>query len=115
MPASVLICGAGPVGMVLALELVRFGVFIRIIDKNSARTDKSKALAVWSRTLELLERSGTASALIEAGRRTRAVRIMSSSDTIARISFDELASPFPFVLMVPQSETKRVLEEKLAA
>jgi hypothetical protein len=43
MSASILTCGAGPVGMVLALKLARYGVAVRIIDKSAARTDKSKA------------------------------------------------------------------------
>jgi 2-polyprenyl-6-methoxyphenol hydroxylase-like FAD-dependent oxidoreductase len=115
MSTSVLIIGAGPVGLTMALELARFQVPVRIIDKSAARTDKSKALAVWSRTLELLDRSGVASSLIEAGLKMRAVDIMSGKNTIARVPFDKLASKFPFVLMVPQSETERVLEEKLAS
>ncbi len=115
MPSSVLIAGAGPVGLTMAVELARFQVPVRIIDRSAARTDKSKALAVWSRTLELLDRSGCSQLLIDAGRKTRAVDIMSGKKTIARIAFDDLASRFPFVLMVPQSETERVLEEKLQA
>ncbi|WP_160003880.1 FAD-dependent monooxygenase [Rhizobium sp. 18055] len=115
MPTSVLIAGAGPVGLTMAVELARFQVPVRIIDKTAARTDKSKALAVWSRTLELLDRSGCAQTLIAAGRKTRAVDIMDGKKTIARVAFDELDSPFRFVLMVPQSETERVLEEQLAS
>ncbi|KQV83842.1 FAD-dependent monooxygenase [Rhizobium sp. Root1220] len=115
MPTSVLISGAGPVGLTMAVELARYQVPIRIIDKATARTDKSKALAVWSRTLELLDGSGCARDLIQAGLKTRAVVIMSGTKTIARVALDELDSPFPFVLMAPQSETERVLEERLAS
>ena len=57
MTLPVLIVGAGPVGMTLASELTRYGVAVRIVDKAAARTDKSKALVLWSRTLELLNRS----------------------------------------------------------
>ena len=56
--ARVLIAGAGPVGLTMAAELARFGVAVRIVDKSAQRTDKSKALVVWSRTLELLDRGG---------------------------------------------------------
>lgn len=113
MSTSVLIAGAGPVGLTMAIELARFQVPVRIVDKSGARTDKSKALAVWSRTLELLDRSGCSQRLIDAGRKTRAMNILSGRKTIARVAFNELDSRFPFVLMVPQSETERVLEEKL--
>src|SRR4029079_5490851 len=53
---TVLIAGAGPVGLTLANELVRHGVAVRIVDKAAARTDKSKALVLWSRSLELIAR-----------------------------------------------------------
>jgi 2-polyprenyl-6-methoxyphenol hydroxylase-like FAD-dependent oxidoreductase len=56
IPQSVIIIGAGPVGLTLAIELTRFGVPIRIVEKAAQRTDKSKALVLWSRTLELLDR-----------------------------------------------------------
>jgi len=54
----VLIVGAGPVGLTLAAELTRYGVPVRIVDRAAARTDRSKALVLWSRSLELLERMG---------------------------------------------------------
>ncbi|OYY81150.1 MAG: hypothetical protein B7Y61_14340, partial [Rhizobiales bacterium 35-66-30] len=47
----VLIAGAGPVGLTLAGELARYGVGVRIVDTSAARTDKSKALVLWSRSL----------------------------------------------------------------
>ncbi len=51
----ILIVGAGPVGLTLALALKRQGVTVRIIDKNDGPTDKSKALVIWPRTLDLLD------------------------------------------------------------
>jgi choline dehydrogenase-like flavoprotein len=56
MNANVFIVGAGPVGMTAASELARYGIPVRIVDKAPQRTDKSKALVIWSRTLELLDR-----------------------------------------------------------
>ena len=50
---EVLICGEGPVGLSIALELARHGVWPRIIDSNKGPTDLSKALVVWRRTLEV--------------------------------------------------------------
>jgi cation diffusion facilitator CzcD-associated flavoprotein CzcO len=51
--AQVLVVGAGPVGLTLANELVRHRVSVRIIDKAARRSDKSKALVLWSRSLGL--------------------------------------------------------------
>ena len=53
MTTQVLIVGAGPVGLTMAAELARYGVSVRIVDKAAQRTDKSKALVVWSRTLNV--------------------------------------------------------------
>ena len=68
VPQKVLIIGAGPVGLTMAIELTRFGIPVQIVEKAAQRTDKSKALVVWSRTLELLDRQpGGSAAFIEAG------------------------------------------------
>ena len=80
MNPNVLIVGAGPVGLTMAIELARYGVSLRIIDKAPTRTDKSKAVAVWSRSLELLERAGLASALVEAGVRVKAANITNGAE-----------------------------------
>jgi len=56
---SVLIAGAGPVGLTLANELTRYGIGVRIVDPAAERTDKSKALVLWSRTLELFDQGVT--------------------------------------------------------
>jgi 2-polyprenyl-6-methoxyphenol hydroxylase-like FAD-dependent oxidoreductase len=52
----------GPVVLVMAIELARYGVAVRIIDKAPQRTDKSKAPVIWSRSLELLARAGCSNA-----------------------------------------------------
>lgn len=110
---DVLIVGAGPVGLTMAIELVRYGVRVRIIDKTAQRTDKSKALVLWSRSLELLERSGCSAALVEAGFRVDGVRISAGKQSIAHITLDGIDSAYPYALMLPQSETERILEEFL--
>jgi 2-polyprenyl-6-methoxyphenol hydroxylase-like FAD-dependent oxidoreductase len=82
MSVPILIVGAGPVGMTMACELARYGVPVRIIEKAAHRTDKSKALVVWSRTLELLDRGGGSApfvGLLMQGSRPR--RLTSSPPT----------------------------------
>ena len=78
MTQPVLVDGAGPVGLTLTSELARYGVPVRVIDKAAARTDKSKALVLWSRTLELLDRGGADGAVpfVAAGFRMEAVNIV---------------------------------------
>lgn len=112
---KVLIAGAGPVGLTLANELVRHGVPVRIVDKSAARTDKSKALVLWSRTLELLDDAGYAKDFLSSGIPAHGAQISTGREIVARVSFDLVDSRFSYALMIAQSETERVLEERLAA
>ena len=113
MKPQVLIVGAGPVGLTMAAELARYGVPLRIVDKAAARTNKSKALVLWSRTLELLDRSGCSDAFIAAGRKATGVNIISGSKPLGHVSLATAKSPYCFALMLPQSETERLLEQHL--
>jgi 2-polyprenyl-6-methoxyphenol hydroxylase-like FAD-dependent oxidoreductase len=112
---SVLIVGAGPVGLTMAAELARYQIPLRVIDKSSARTDKSKAVTLWSRSLELLDRAGNAENFISAGLRLHASNFVADGKHLARVDFDGVRSPYAFALSIPQSETERILEERLFA
>jgi 2-polyprenyl-6-methoxyphenol hydroxylase-like FAD-dependent oxidoreductase len=112
---KVLIAGAGPVGLTLANELVRHGISVRIVDKAAARTDKSKALVLWSRTLELLDDAGYATDFLSSGIPAHGAQISTGREIVARVSFDLVDSRFAYALMIAQSETERVLEERLAS
>jgi 2-polyprenyl-6-methoxyphenol hydroxylase-like FAD-dependent oxidoreductase len=116
MQPQVLIVGAGPVGMTVASELARYGVSVRIVDKAAQRTDKSKALVLWSRTLELLDRGPRASApFVEAGFKALAVNFVANDGKLmGHVAMDSVKSPYPYGLMLPQSETERLLEERLS-
>jgi 2-polyprenyl-6-methoxyphenol hydroxylase-like FAD-dependent oxidoreductase len=115
MNASTLIVGAGPVGLTLACELTRYRVPVRIVDKAARRTDKSKAIVLWSRTLELLDRGDQGSApFVEAGFKVDAVNIIApGGHVVGHVKMDSVASPYPYALMLPQSDTERLLEERL--
>jgi len=112
--SDVLIVGAGPVGMTMALELARYGVKVRLVDEAPHRTELSKALIVWSRTLELMERAGIASTMVGAGYKVEAAHLSAGSQTIGRLTFDGVQSAYRFALMLPQSDTERILEHSLA-
>jgi 2-polyprenyl-6-methoxyphenol hydroxylase-like FAD-dependent oxidoreductase len=62
---QVLIAGAGPTGLVLALWLTRLGVRVRIVDKTSEPGTTSRALAVQARTLEFYGQLGFADKVVE--------------------------------------------------
>ena len=110
-----LVVGAGPVGLTMAAELARYGVSVRIVDKAPQPTDKSKALAVWSRTLEMLDRAGCVGSFLASGLQTQTATITAEEKVIARISVSGVDSPYPFALMIPQAETERLLTEHLSS
>jgi 2-polyprenyl-6-methoxyphenol hydroxylase-like FAD-dependent oxidoreductase len=110
MKTGVLVAGAGPVGLAMAAELARYGVSIRIVEKAAQRTDKSKAIVIWSRTLEMIDRMGCTAAFLAEGFKVSAANIVASDKQIARITLGGVASPHPYALMLPQSDTERLLE-----
>jgi 2-polyprenyl-6-methoxyphenol hydroxylase-like FAD-dependent oxidoreductase len=63
----VLVVGAGPTGMTAAIELNRFGILFRLIDKLLEPATTSRAAVVQARTLELFEQRGLADVMLEAG------------------------------------------------
>jgi 2-polyprenyl-6-methoxyphenol hydroxylase-like FAD-dependent oxidoreductase len=121
LPSSdpeVLIAGAGPTGLVLALWLTRLGIRVRIIDKNPYPAAHSRALAVQARTLEFYQQLGFAHELVDAGHRIAAANLWVSGRQVAHALFGDLGSglsPFPFVLIYPQDEHEPLLIRHLAA
>ncbi|HVH77289.1 MAG TPA: FAD-dependent monooxygenase [Stellaceae bacterium] len=119
MPRSdVLIVGAGPTGLVLALWLVKLGARLRIIDKTAEPGTTSRALAVHARTLELYRQLDLADAVILKGHKVPAVNLWVRGKQEARISFADVGSdltPYPFLHIFPQDEHERLLIAALEA
>jgi 2-polyprenyl-6-methoxyphenol hydroxylase-like FAD-dependent oxidoreductase len=112
---QILIVGAGPVGLTMAAELARYGIELRIIDRAPHATETSKALALWSRTLELMDRAGVTPAFLEAGLRAHAVTIRSGGEVLGNARFDDIPSPYHYALMLPQRDTERLLADHLGS
>ncbi len=109
-----LVVGAGPVGLTMANELARHGVRCRIIDQARERSQTSKALAIFPRTLEAFSAMEIADRFLAVGHRVRGLSLHHGGDRLAAINLTTVESPFPFVLSLPQSETERLLIERLA-
>jgi 2-polyprenyl-6-methoxyphenol hydroxylase-like FAD-dependent oxidoreductase len=113
---DVLIIGAGPTGLVLALWLTRLGVRVRIVDQTAEPGTTSRALAVQARTLELYSQMGLADAVVERGRKMVAANLWVAGRNVARAAFGNMGadiSPFPYALIFPQDEHERLLIDRL--
>lgn len=110
----VLISGAGPTGMTAAIELARFGIPVRLIEKTLAPATTSRAIGVQARTLELLAQRGLANELLRVGNRGEAASVYGGGKRVFRLEFSHLESPYNYLLFVSQAETERVLREELA-
>jgi 2-polyprenyl-6-methoxyphenol hydroxylase-like FAD-dependent oxidoreductase len=114
---DVLIVGAGPTGLVLALWLTRLGVRVRIVDRAPEPGTTSRAVAVQARTLELYRAIDLADALVSRGRRAAAANMWVAGRHVARAVFGDLGkglSPYPYALIFPQDEHERLLTDRLA-
>jgi 2-polyprenyl-6-methoxyphenol hydroxylase-like FAD-dependent oxidoreductase len=110
---DILIVGAGPVGLFLANECARRGLRWRLIESRASQSEHSKALAVFPRTLEIFDMAGVVEPFLEAANRVTWVQVMTRQRQLARIRFAPAGTPYPFVAMVPQDVTERLLVEEL--
>lgn len=110
---KVIIIGAGPVGLTIAIELYRYGIPFRIIDKNEGPVTTSNALGIHVRTLEIWDMMGIADSAINAGKKIIAANMFANNQRIAHIEFKDLVTKYPFLLSLPQSETEKILTDYL--
>jgi 2-polyprenyl-6-methoxyphenol hydroxylase-like FAD-dependent oxidoreductase len=113
---DVLIVGAGPTGLVLALWLTKLGVKVRIVDRTAEPGTTSRALAVQARTLELYRQLDLADDVVAKGHRVPATNLWVKGERKARISLNDMGkglTPYPFLHIFPQDEHEELLVAKL--
>ncbi|GAA1876960.1 FAD-dependent oxidoreductase [Lapillicoccus jejuensis] len=96
---DVLVVGAGPTGLTAAGDLAALGRRVVVLDRRPEPGRASRAFATMPRTLEVLADRGLADDLVAEGSPTRSVRLLGRG----RLEFDVLDTPFPFVLIAPQT------------
>ncbi|KUI38182.1 pentachlorophenol monooxygenase [Mycobacterium sp. IS-1496] len=112
---SVLIAGAGPVGLTAAIELRRRGVDCIVVDPLPQPPQYAKAVGVQPRTLEVFENMGVLRAVLDAGVEMNGQCVYVNGEPVTRLDLSLPATvPFRF-LCIPQYETERILREELAA
>ncbi len=110
---KILVAGAGPVGLVAALELARMGRSVRIVDARALPSRQSKAIGINARTLQLLESSGVTERLLALGRKVPGLNFLRDDRVLFQLRFSTIAHRYNFMLALPQCRTERTLEQRL--
>ena len=117
LPAStdVLIVGAGPTGLTLAIALRQAGIGHLLVDRLPEGQNTSRAAVIHAHTLEALQPLGVADTLVARGLRLERFALRDRDRPLMQLRFDGLPSAHRYILMIPQDETERVLAARLAA
>ena len=110
---QVIICGAGPVGLYLAIRLIRSGVDVLVLEKKSAIDPHSKSLGIHPVSLELFDEIGISEPFIEQGVKIQQGAAFIDDRHIGEISFEKCKPPHNYILALPQNQTEEILEKEL--
>ncbi|MBF6176690.1 FAD-dependent monooxygenase [Nocardia blacklockiae] len=119
MSSQVLIAGAGPTGLTLAIDLARRGIGVRIVDRAAEFFAGSRGDGIQPRTLEVFDDLGVLDAVLAAGAPPAPMRAYLSGEFAGERRMTEVreptsAVPYPNPWVLGQSDTEAILRERLA-
>src|SRR5438046_10205469 len=112
LQTKVLICGAGPTGLMMASQLKRFGIDCIIVDPKDGPVKESRALAVQARTLQIYEQMNIAGTALQMGTQAIKGNIIIREKKVQELSFKNLGeglSSFPFLFILEQDKNEEIL------
>src|SRR5689334_17394792 len=110
---EVLIAGAGPVGLTLGAALIQRGIGTVLIDRQAEGANTSRAAVVHARTLEALDELAVTGAMVERGVIVPRFTVRDGDRALLTVDFSHLPTPYPYTLMLPQSDTEAILSDRL--
>ncbi|ATO15751.1 pentachlorophenol monooxygenase [Micromonospora sp. WMMA2032] len=112
---DVLVVGAGPTGLAVAVALAGHGMTATVVDRLAEPPVTSRAAVVHAGTLEMLDRIGVAAPLAARGLHSTRFTVRDRDRVLAAVPFDRLPSRYPYALLISQAETEAVLTDRLTA
>jgi NADPH-dependent dioxygenase len=111
----VVIVGAGPTALTLAIELAARGVLSRVIDKRPGPSKTSRSFTLHARTQEMYAMAGYQQLFAERSHVMRSMRYhFDGFAGVAGLDFTKLESPFPNILSIGQGEVEEILRHRLS-
>lgn len=115
---DVLIAGAGPTGLMLALWLTRLGVRVRIADPKPGPVRETRAIAVQARTLEFYDQLGLGAEAMTLGRPFGAFNLFVRGQWRGRVNLSGAGTdvtPHPYLYILTQDQNEKLLVAHLSA
>ncbi len=110
---KILIVGAGPVGLYMANECVRYGLSFDIIDKKPGLSIHSKAFAIHSHTLLTFTQSGFVGPVLQQGAKITKFETKVNKKTLSQLDFSQIDTLYPEIIVLPQNKTENIFNDKL--
>lgn len=110
---SVIIVGAGPGGLIMALTLASYGIPYLLIEKTEERSPFTKALTLQPRTLEILDSLSLLEPLLAKGNKISKTNFWKNGTKICSFNYEEIPSRCNFLLSITQPEVEKILESAL--
>lgn len=112
---QILIVGAGPIGLTLAILLKQYGIAFRIIEQSCGPSTATKAMAIHSRTLEIFRELGIADQAVAQGFAIGAFSVQANKRRIINYNFSLLEAAWPMLLSLPQPDAEQLMLQRLEA
>ncbi|MFT5496636.1 MAG: 2-polyprenyl-6-methoxyphenol hydroxylase-like FAD-dependent oxidoreductase [Kiritimatiellia bacterium] len=112
---DVCITGAGPIGLLCANLLGAQGVKVLVIEKRAQAPEQSMAIGITPPSLKILQAVGLDQVFTQQGVPIRSAHVHTGKGLLGRLDFSDIPSAFPYILSLPQSETIRLLRDRLKA
>jgi len=113
---KVLIVGAGPSGLMMAAQMLRYGIQPLIIDNKQGPTSYSNALGVQARSMEIYRQLGLSDKAVANGKKAKGLIFAENGQetaTVPLMNAGEGQTPFPYLLLYQQYKNERLLLDYL--